>query len=215
MAITFQQVIPPFSAGSGNASPAFTPISGSDELAMFIWDGSTGNSPTVTGTGTGAWVTLSSNASQVQQSTAYNLGPIGAASQTITVSDAGGSFPNCYPTEYSGVGTVTNGVGIYRPTPGAGAGLILGTSISVPTGSTLIALCVNYGDSTAITTSNGNSRGTGTLGGNYYIYADYAGAGSAIQPAFTCTAGGTDNFHVIQMMLNPPAGNNATIAWWT
>jgi hypothetical protein len=201
---------PPFTTGS------VTPNSG-DYLSFL----------NLTGDGTSANLQLTSSAGGTYTSRLTfndlsnrswalidNPSCVGGA-QTFTATETFTSFVGVgYAFEYSGVGSVSNYAHTDNNNPGLGAGAIVGASIVVPTGSVLVALCFEETSSETISNTAGNSRDSVVFNPSFRL-ADYAGAGSAIQPAFTTSANGTLEYQVWQFILNPPGGGGAPVAWLT
>jgi hypothetical protein len=143
----------------------------------------------------------------------FSNGRTGAV-ETDTVTGAGTGITafwvDAFELEYRGIaasGTSQNISSVSRAGPGTGSGAILGTSVTVPAGSILLAFCTNRGNHTnAISSPSGTTRrsGTSTALLSAYCITEYAGAGSAIQPSFTDSVnGGTDTYVVVQIILNP------------
>ena len=127
-----------------------------------------------------------------------------AGSQTVTFTNGAG-FNQGTAIEYSGVTSLSNGSAVERSSPGTGAGALLGNSVVVPTGSWLYAIAwQENGTMSTVTNTAGNSRQSASSGLSFNM-VDYAGAGSAIQPAFTVGTG-TAGFVIVQLIMNPPAG---------
>lgn len=210
MSIAFQQTSS-FSAASPATSGSFTPAVPGSLLMVFAQDGAGGNTPSYAGTGTWSPVGVSVALPAANESSGANVSST-AGAQTVTVTASGGAF-RCWFAEYSGALLMSSFTAVQRITPGTGSGSILGSSVSVPSGSVLVAICIDVSAVTAITTTNGTSRQSTSIGGQGYNFVDFAGAGSAIQPAFTSTGGATDTFNVVQAILTPGIANSATIAW--
>lgn len=131
-----------------------------------------------------------------------------AGAQTVTVSsNSSGDFSVGMALEYSGVSSVSSSETLPN-TPGTGAGAIQGTAVTVPTGSILVAICLDNHSTTVPTATAGTSRGSGVVATSFgYAIAEYAGAGSSITPSFTSAAGGTSQFSVVQWVLTPSGGS--------
>jgi hypothetical protein len=211
MSIAFQQFITPWSGTTPAASGSFTPYAAADVLLPFGFD-FINTGVTITFSGTGTYSTLQT----INDSLAGATFAIGvnldssASSQTTTVtsSTSGDSMYGAL-LDYSGVGAVSGAI-VDRQSPGSGSGAILGTSVSVPIGSVLIAICVDMNLGTAITSPSGTNRASGSWpAGNSFEYTvtEYAGAGSAIQPSFT-SASGDHDFIVGQWLLTPSGGSS-------
>jgi hypothetical protein len=155
------------------------------------------------------------------------------ATETDTVTGAGTGITafwvDAFELEYRGIAAINtsqNISSITRAAPGTGSGAILGTSVSVPTGSILLAFCYNRGNHTStISSPSGTIRRQGTSSAllSAYCFTEYAGAGSAIQPSFTdATNGGTDSYAIVQIILNaqfpftaePGFGSAPQRFWW-
>ncbi|HEY1723977.1 MAG TPA: hypothetical protein VGF89_01035 [Steroidobacteraceae bacterium] len=211
MAVSFQSV--PVAAWGNALSPsgsaAFAPTAASDQLLCVGLNGSgTGLNAIFSGTGTFTSLTSINDINNGNSVTAYVNAACSGASQTVTNTGATGQFMWSWVLEYIGATTVT-AVANLSHTPGAGAGAILGTSQSVPSGQILVALCMDTsGGTTAISSPGGTNRGSGSLGAGTsipYCWTEYAGAGAAIQPSFTSSSGAAHSFVIIQFLLTPPA----------
>lgn len=215
MSVVFVQTVTPWTAASGGSAPSgsFTAGTGNALIAACI------NASNVTNSVSGSASTFSILTPPGQHLDLGNDLDICVASvpcvggvQTCTFSSTTATRFG-WLWEYSGVSTVT-AAATDVATPGTSSGAILGTSISVPTGGVLLALCVDILNAGTITTPTGTSRGAGTISGVNYCAAEYTGIGSSITPTFT-TVTGTDSFIVLQWLLTPSgaAGGSANIAW--
>jgi hypothetical protein len=137
-----------------------------------------------------------------------------AKNETITLTGAGTGvtafWVDAFSLEYRGVqhsNPISSVSNITRSAPGTGSGAITGTAVSVPTGSILLALCINRSNHTnAISSPTGTVRASGTSTAlvDAYCITEYAGAGSNITPTFTdATNGGTDLYGIVQFIVAP------------
>lgn len=127
-----------------------------------------------------------------------------AGSQTFTVTENSTGFVSIViGWEYSGVGTVSNCQHTDNTDPGTGTGAIVGAAIVVPSGSVLVACCVDLVGSETITATAGTQRDSEPFNPSFQL-VDYAGTGSSITPAFTTSTNGANDYGVWQMILNPP-----------
>lgn len=194
---------------SAAPSGSFTPTAAGDQLGMFAFNGSNNN--TMSFVGTSAFSTLSTG---INPGTAVGIGlSCSAGAQTVGVAAGAGGGASVFGIEYSGVGSGTSPTPNFRTNPGITTGAILGTSVTVASGSTLIAFCLNFdGGTNAITSPSGTSRGAG-LNVQEYCFTEYAGSGAAIQPSFTSADGTADRFLVMQILMSPlvppPVGTGA------
>jgi hypothetical protein len=212
MTIAFVLTIPLFAATAPAPSASFTPNAGDLILPLAITSDEVNAAITFTGTGSYSSIIQGNSASAASTAAiGANTSATGGA-QTFTLSDAIAGFLIGTGVDYSGVTSLSNSASADLPTPGAGANAILGSSISVPTGSVLVAICWNASGVSDTITTTGTSRGSNASGTSYRI-AEYVGAGASIQPTFTATGGATGNYILQQIMLNGVAPNSATIAW--
>lgn len=225
MSATYQQVIAPWVGVGPSTSGSFTPNAAGDALLVFVADFN-GAVSAVKATGTGSYSLISppGQYNENNQLTSWALwanSSATAGSQTITTEDIGG--PGDYimglGLDYSGV-TAIAGAANQQASPGTGVGAIVGTSVSVPSGSVLVAMLMEFNSTATIPTNTaGTVRSSGQVPVFNWAYSvvEYAGAGSAIQPAFTdATNGGTKNYIVTQFLLTGAASSGtATIAWIT
>lgn len=214
MAIAFKQLITDFFGSSPAVSGSFTPISAGDALFIAVINSSSNNTLVFTGGSTYGSVLETS----INPGTAIGYASSATAgSQTATVTATGGGTLNCFPIEYSGVASATSPTASFLTNPGAGTGAILGTSVTVATGSVLAALCFNFDSGTStITSPSGTNRGNGLSTNTFeFCWTEYAGAGASIQPSFTSADGATERFVVFQILMVPSAGGGGTasIAW--
>jgi hypothetical protein len=214
MAVAWVSTITPwggisFTETSGN----FIPTAG-NALVVFNWapfSGFTAGTPGFSGTGTYTTLTNVLDLSSDAYASAHHLNCSGG-SQSITVSWSGSpGGTGGWAFQYSGVAQTPTGATNETDSPGVGTGAILGVSVNVPTGSILLALCIDFTGQTAVPSSpSGTNRGSGgsTIGSSIgaYCVTEYAGAGVNIQPSFTAGIGtSTDSYFVIQMLLQPAA----------
>ncbi len=213
MAIAFDQEITGTAGTQGNSplsSPSFTPAAAGEVALVCALDQTQNGTATMTITGTGGSFTninfdYSGSASTSQ---AYCLALSGAA-QTVTAADSG-AYVLLVGILYSGVGSLTTSH-VVRTAPGTGTGAITGNSVVVPTGSVLIAICIDTGDNSTIVNANGTLRGGGN-GSAFYVTTEFDGTGVAVTPEFTdATNGATDLYIVVQFLLSPPAGSSAPL----
>ena len=213
MSVAWYQTITPWSAGSPATSGSFTAVAG-DALLVFCMDNAAG-SRTITFSGTGTYSRLDSWNDSVADTEAIGANSSASSgSQTMTVAATSGDGMWGWAYEYSGVASISGTIN-EADSPGTGTGAITGTSVTVPSGGILIALCVNVsGGSDAITSPSGTNRGSGANAGYTYCATEYAGTGGAIQPSFTSANGSDEDFVIMQFTLSP-AGGGVAVAWWT
>jgi hypothetical protein len=135
-----------------------------------------------------------------------SLASCASGAQTFTLNDNISNFDRMTSgIEYSNAGAISNATITENNNPGLGAGAIVGASVSVPTGSILVACVIEASGAETITdTAGGTNRGSQNTSPIYY-WAEYAGAGSAIQPKFTTSANGGSDYQVFQFIINPIA----------
>lgn len=209
-AATYVQTVTNWGESSPITSGNFTPNAG-DTILPVAWDGY-GNAITISGTGT--YSTLTPPGAFDDQGgdswlTAANSSAT-ATSQTITITATAEDPTLGWAIDYSGVTAISSAKTLVT-SPGTGTGAVAGSSVSVPTGSVLVAFCMDI-DTTGTLTTTGTSRGSGTsAGGEFsYVWGEWAGSGGNITPTFT-TAAGSDDFVVIQYLLTGSGGGGATI----
>jgi hypothetical protein len=211
MAITFRQVLP-YNVGSASfTSGAFTPNAAGDTLPFFALN--SGTNDLITAMTGGSTYVLGASQINPAENVATSLACV-AGSQTYSTTIAGGTT-RCFMLDYSGVGSIGTSDTVYRATPGTGSGAILGTSRTVPTGSVLLACCVNNNTGVStITSTAGTIRSNGLTSDSWeFCITEYAGTGAAIQPAYTSADGGTQSFAVLQVILTPAVASGASTAW--
>jgi hypothetical protein len=194
-------------ASSGSfATASFTPTNNGDALPAFILDLTSFSTLSAAGTGTwgkvsppGDWQDGTHTFTPFVNSNSAN------SSQTITVTGEGATdFMIVWPLEYSGVSS-NSGSAVTRVTPGAGADAITGNSVTVASGSVLVALCYETsGGSGSLTSSSGTNRNNGALGVSYCI-TEWAGSGGSITPVFTGADGATATYDIVQVLLSGAA----------
>jgi hypothetical protein len=216
MSITFNQAIAQWAGTPPVTSTSFTPNAAGDTIVLCSYVGATGYTATFTGTGGTYTVsgTLDGTASSV--SYGYCLS-VSSGAQTATVNSAAGFMDGVFALDYYGVGSISGVQATHNATPGAGTGACAGVSVSVATGSVLVAACLDLsslGASETITSPSGTQRAI-QIGNVAYLAVDYAGSGGSIQPTFTCPDGATNDYMVVQWTLSSTAPNTATIAWIT
>jgi hypothetical protein len=215
MAITFQKLITAFSGNSPLTSPAFTPSAASDTLIFVSVDFSSNVVCTFSGTG-GTYTTSGGSFPWTdpvsdETATGYLLSASGS-SQTTTCTATSGDGLVAQGIDYSGVSSVGAPTVVNRSAPGTGANAIIGTAVTVPSGSTLLSFCYNASSGTDTITTSGTNLGSGTGSDDFdmaYCWSGYAGSGGSITPAYTTSADGTDGFVVIQWLLTPAASPGA------
>ena len=218
MAIAFNQLWGQFIGTTTATSVSKTPGAAGNTLVIFGQNES-GNGLTITFSGSASSFTkLGANADDTNADTnaqGYSLALV-AGAQTASVGGASGNSMEGEALEYSGVDSVSDGAFNNRIGPGTGVGAILGSAVTVPVGSVLVAVCK---DVSAIGADTIVAAGGGTLrdhnGGTnvHYAIVEWAGAGGSITPSFTDATSGGDNFIVHQMVLNPPAGGAGSLAY--
>lgn len=204
---TFVSLIPNWGGSSPTTSASYTP-GGAGNSLFFLAASGGGNSIAFVMTGSVSsgfsnLATLSPTGGGTR--TLIDCASCASGAQTFTVNDQISNFDNVFEgIEYSGVGSISNAALTNVASPGTGAGAILGASVVVPTGSLLIACCYEGTSGETVSSVGGTSRGSGASN-PVYAWVEYAGAGSAIQPAFTTASNGTLTYLVAQFMLNPQA----------
>jgi hypothetical protein len=206
VSVAWVQTVTPAGTTSPAVTGSFTPSAG-DQIPVFGANTS-GSATTMTVTGTGSYSSLATLLSD--GATGKTLQPwansnCSGGAQTVTNTGATGNAMFIWAFEYSGATSVTAQTSVLRSSPGAGTGAILGTSVTVPAGAILLALCTCESTTTAtITSPSGTNRGSGTVASTLpYCVTEYAGAGAAIQPSFTCSVGASNSFAVMQILLQP------------
>lgn len=141
-----------------------------------------------------------------------------AANENITISQpAGLSVLNTIEMEFSGAVSTKSALYNVTANPGAGAGAVLGQSVTPASGDLLVAICYNadaFGNAPTVSTAGSTS----IQSFNDVCAVYWSGAGSAIQPNFTAATGDTATPHiVIQFIASATSSNtnSATIAWIT
>lgn len=212
MAIAYVQSVAPWGGASPQTSASATTTAGN---ALVVWGQETstgGITVSASGSVDGAI------ASQVQGNTLnFNVAAVlakasitgGAQTITISSSTAGNSISGI-GHEYSGVGSIGSAALSTSNAPGTGAGALLGTAVTVPTGAVLLAFAFDdSGGVTTITPTVGTQRETNTFTqGNTYTLAEISGTGASVTPAFT-VGNGTALYAVLQVLLLPPVASNA------
>jgi hypothetical protein len=205
MAIVYQKLVPAQGESSGVPGPSYTPNGGGNTLVFCIASGG-GTSMTfscVSSAG-GTFLPLATiNPHQGGTQAMLSCLSCAAGVQTFTISDNLSNFDEIFTgIEYSGVGSITNGAMTDNNNPGTGAGAIVGASVVVPTGSILIANIMEGTSNETVTAVGGTTRAS-NANNPVYCWVEYAGAGAAIQPAFTAATNGTLDYTVVQFILNP------------
>lgn len=205
MAISFQKRIlysvggtPPFTSGS------VTPTAGGDYIGFICLTGDGINENINLTSSAGGTYTRQLNFNDTNNANWAYIDTLSCASgaQTFTVTENNVGFVAIELSfEYTGVNTASNWAVTQNVNPGLGVGAILGASVSVPTGSTLVAACIDAINSETITGVTGTSRDNSVFNPSFRL-VDYPGTGAAIQPTFTTSANGTGNFFVFQVVLN-------------
>src|SRR5579863_8509783 len=158
MAVAWQQTVTPKEATSPCVSAAFTPTAADQLLGFGVNGGGTGLAVTFSGTGTYSALTSalndSANGNTLQ---VWDNASCSGGSQTMTNTGATGNPMWLFGFEYSGAASLSASQ-LLTNTPGVGTGAILGSSITVPTGSILLALCGNTsGGTNAMTSPSGTN----------------------------------------------------------
>jgi hypothetical protein len=211
MSIAFVQNVTTWLGHTSATSGSFTPSAGDCILIAGCDDSNYPETLTISGS-SGSYLVLTPPGTFDDDfgdtwQLAYQNGAA-AVSQTVTVATSGsGDTLINFGGDYSGVASVSATENA-QAQPGTGAGAIVGVSVNVPTGALLVALCVDVtggASPTAVPTAVGASatRISGDIDNCGYLWAEWAGAGANIQPAFTSTAGATDYFTVVQWLLLP------------
>jgi hypothetical protein len=203
MAVAWVQTVTPWSATATTAtSGSFTPTSGNALVAFCYGSGTLSYS----GSGTGTWTAIFQTNDSFGSPHGCGDNPTcGGGSQTITVHQTASTTVFGWAFEYSGAGSFS-GTSNETDVPGTTSGAIKGTSVVVPTGSVLLALCADITGTggSSISSPSGTNRGAATIGAVTYCVTEYAGTGAAIQPTFTdINNGGTDDYFITQILLSP------------
>ena len=205
MAIVYVQTITAWGAAPEPlASGSFT-ANVSDCILVYGADYTVTSGVTIGFSGTGSYLVLTppgqfSDVESEPSALGWNSSAT-AGSQTITVSSTGsGDLVVGRAVEYSGVSTVS-AAETSQSKPGTGAGAILGTSVTVPVGSVLVAIAVDLDGGGTVTATSGTTRSSDSAS----CVTDYAGTGAAIQPAFTGSNGANDHYIVVQWLMTPLA----------
>jgi hypothetical protein len=209
MSVTWVQTVTPWTDTSPAASGSFTPTA-TNTIVVFSGDRSnSGETLSFSGTGTYSIITPPGSSSDTHGETwavGYNLSA-SSGSQTATItSSASGDYMVGWAFEYSGVSTIAGAFTDQTGSPITAGNPITGASVVVPSGGILLALCADVvNGSNTFTAAGSTSRGTGT---NLVPFgtAEYAGAGSSIQPSFV--AGTAGKFIVLQILLTPSGGSS-------
>lgn len=208
MTITYVQTITPWTASTNPAaSGSFTPAAGDAILVAGV--DYTNGSETMSFTGTGTYSLLTPPGSFTDNNgNSLGIGANSSASsgaQTTSVASSG--FGNDemfgFAIEYAGVSSIGGNENLVEA-PGTGTGAITGVATLVPTGSILVALCIAVGGVSTAPTTTGTSRGSGSVGSTVgYCFAEWAGSGGSITPAFTApSGGGSGHYDVMQWLLS-------------
>lgn len=207
MSVSWVQTVAAWEGTSPAASGSFTPAASDQLIVVQANFNNSGATAVVSGTGTynqlGSYLNDTLHGNTLGQ--AWNASSA-ASSQTATVTGGTGNAVGGWLWEYSGVASVTPNA-VLDPSPGAGTGAILGTSVQVPVGAVLLALCFDCSSSgtAAISSPSGTTRGSGAFPVllNNYCATEYAGAGASIQPSFTSSAGASHEYAILQFLLSP------------
>lgn len=190
-------------------SASYTPTTAGNQLLMFTAnDASIAN--TVTGTqGTYSLVTPPgrTNDADGDGMAVFSNPTAVASSQTYTMTATGSGAGTVYGVlvEYGATNSLSNGVATVRTGITSGSS-ILGAAVTVPTGSTLVAIIwASLSATDLISNSNGTARWQIHDGVGGFTVADYTGAGSSVTPTFTSTQA-TGDYIIVQIMLNPAGG---------
>lgn len=126
-------------------------------------------------------------------------------SQTITLGGAIATFVAGFGVRYIGVSAITNGTQILRAAPGVGANGLVGTAVTVPVGSKLIAAFIDISNGPVTITSSNASRSVFSqiTGNGVFNFFEFDGAGASITPLATASANGGDDYMVAQWLLTP------------
>lgn len=191
---------------------AYTPGTAGNQLLMFTAnDASIAN--TVTGTqGIYSLITPPGRVNDANgDGMAIFSNPTAVAtSQTHTLTATGSATNTLYGIllEYSGVGSLSNGATTQNTGIASGSNIV-GAAVTVPVGSTLVAVCWSGTSATdLISCSNGTARYQIHDGVGGFSVADYTGAGASVTPTFTSTENPSSSL-VVQIMLNAPGSTFA------
>ena len=219
MSITFDQGTGEYQGTSPITSASVTPAAAGEIALISMYASFTGPSFTVSGTGGG---TYNNGYQTTGAGVTYGIGwatGLSGAAQTFTLTSGSYYVQGIAGVVlFSDVNSISNAAVTFNSTPGTGTGACVGTSVSVPANSVLVACCSQlvYPTGTeTITSPAGTSIFAGPSEPFPYLWVTYAGAGSNITPTFTCpTFGASDNYAVSQILLTPPGSDNAAIAAW-
>lgn len=234
MTIAFQKVATPvFGSGSGGSlsytSASFTPnVAGSTLLAVsgMFWGGNGITASTLSGSaGVGSYPVLSppgaTNDNSEDGWSIFALTGSTAVSQTATTTttSTGNVAAWTHIWEYSGVLSVVGafteqGSGTFGP---SGFPTVVGSAVTVPAGSVLVAYCIDSQNDFGTTTITAGASGgvtpttrdsaTSTAFAGGYCVAEYVGTGTSVTPTFTTNR--NEEHSVFQFLLTPVSGGGA------
>ncbi len=196
-------------AGANGTAPqtsgAYTPGAGGALIAAISDRSGTGKTTTLTAT-VGSFTQLSSaNGLNTTTNSLWDSLNAAASSRTNTFdSSPTGDFLILWVWEFSGVGSVNNVSQLNTSSSSTTSNSISGSAVTVPTGSILIAACL---DTTRAIGNNAIADAGATSdyqSGFDMVLEHYAGAGASITPHFTPRAATATNYTVFQAILAPP-----------
>lgn len=231
MAIAFQKVATPVWGNAGGSltavSASFTPnVAGSTLLAIsgIWWQGNPVKAATMAGSGAiGSYTKLTTpgdvDDNSGDQFAAFTLIGSTASAQTdtttTTATNMGVSWNHIW--EYSGVASVTAS---FKDTgnQATGSTTVTGNAVTVPSGSVLVAYCVDVNNGTGSATITPSASGgvtpttrdsaTSTAFTGGFCVAEYVGTGTSVTPTFTTNH--AEEHIVIQLLLTPTGGPATT-----
>lgn len=207
MAITHVSSVSPWVFAAPNTvgtSAAFTPTIGNQLIVLGV----TGAPNSMGCTGTSTPFNLVSPPGNFLDAYGdldclFTCPSVAAGSQSVVLTVSAASYILGWAYEYSGIATFSSGASNNIATGATGSGAIQGTSTFVPTGSKLIAFCLDgQGLGGTITSPTGTNVDAGTD----FCVTEYTGANANITPTFTGSLAATDDYFIMQVRLDPPAG---------
>lgn len=178
----------------------------------------TGTPPAGFSTGTTYYVIAAGLSSTTMELSASQGGlvlvPTGTSACTLnttfqnynTTQPVGDNLLSSWILEFSGGISFKNALFTVTASPGAGAGAVLGQSVTVAAGDLLMVLCYDsdaFGDPPTVSTAGS----TFVQNNNSSIASYWIGTGAAIQPNFTAPAGDTTTPHVVVQVVVSATGN--------
>lgn len=146
------------------------------------------------------------------------LNAAGGAETFNVTQPSGANYLNSPELEFSGGLSTINALFTLTSNPGAGAGAVVGQSVTVANND-LLAVCCYDADAFGNPPTVNTAGSTSISSFNNVAVVYWTGTGAAIQPNFTAAAGDTATPHiVIQWIVSaspPVSSNSATVAWIT